>query len=203
MTVEKQKAPDGFVRGGTPTSKSEQLYEQRFQEAEVRRDEADAERKNAVQVEAKKDMDKALATAAATGKGVEFNNQLTAHSDVPKAYVPLKYCNSRGEQVAISGEPVVCCADLIVGVDPSHPQELTIILVCPRCMQEGQKHEQDCQIQIRQSNRNFEFVPGNGEKFVFQGEMLNKAGTIVESEAFRCPDCNWRARIANNRVLPD
>lgn len=208
MSEEKSevKAPEVFVRGGgTPTLKSERLYEQRFQEAEVRRDEAEAEKKKAVQVEAKKDLDRALQHAAQTGQGVQLSNKLTAHADVPQAYIPLYYVNSHGEQIYnSSGEPVVCCSDLIIGMNPDDPKELAIILVCPRCEQQGHKHAQDNQMMIRQSNKKFEFVAAKGAPtFVFQGEVYRSAGMITHSEAFRCYDCGWRARIDHNRVWPD
>ena len=83
---------------------------------------------------------------------------------------------------ALNGEPVACLADLIIGADASRPTELTLILVCPRCSQ-GQKHAQDCQLRIRQSNRFFEFVAGKGDPMIeFQGEMFRSAGMIVASE---------------------
>jgi predicted RNA-binding Zn-ribbon protein involved in translation (DUF1610 family) len=197
-------APLGFVKGGTATSKSEQLYEQRFQEAEQRRDAQAAEEADAVRLEAQRDMDAALAQAAVEGQGVVSANQFTRHPEIPKAYIPLSYVNSKGEPIVIDGQEVLCQADLIVGMDSSRPTELTLIFVCPRCMQQGQKHEQDCQIQMRQSNKHFEFVAGKGPKtFIHMGKTFRSAGMIIESEPFRCPDCGWRARISENRVWPD
>ena len=142
----------GFVKGGTPTAKSEQLYEQRFQEAEARRDGLDLSpeereaHQRSVQLRAQQDMDAALAAAAATGEGVTATSQFTRHPEIPKAYVPLQYVTSKGEPIVIGGEEVLCQADLIVGMDSSNPTELTLVFVCPRCVQQGQKHEQDCQI---------------------------------------------------------
>lgn len=200
----------GFVKGGTATSKSEQLYERRFQEAEARRDGKDLSpdereaQKRAIRVDAQRDMDTALAQAAEQGDGVMAANQFTRHPEIPKAYIPLAYVNSKGDPIIIGGQEVICQADLIVGMDSARPTELTLIFVCPRCMQQGQKHEQDCQIQMRQSNKRFEFVAGKGPKtFVHMGKTFRSAGMIIESEPFRCPDCGWRARISENRVWPD
>lgn len=203
--------PDAFVRGGTPTMKSEALYERRFQEAEKRRDEQAAEEGKAERVKGYSDRKKAdvemasaLNKATTKGNGTLFQNQFTRHPEIPKAYVLLEYCHKNGDQVRFEGEPVYGQADLIVGLDPLFPEELSLILVCPRCVQQGQKHLQDCQMTIRQRNRNFEFRSGLGPPtFVFQGQTYRSAGMIVESEAFHCPDCNWRARISKNRVVPD
>jgi len=209
--AEAPKVPEAFVRGGTSTMKSEALYEQRFQEAEKRRDAQANEEGDAVRVKGFSDQKKsdlasaeAINEATAKGTGTLFQNQFTRHPEIPKAYILLKYCDSRGEQIKFQGDPVFCQADLIVGMDPLFPEELSLILVCPRCVQHGQKHLQDCQMTIRQRNRNFEFRSGMGPPtFIFQGRTFRSAGMIVESESFRCPDCNWKARISKNMVLPD
>lgn len=181
----------GFVKGGTSTTKSEQLYEQRYQEAERRRDIADAEKRVAgVPVE--------------QGGGQLHVSQLTRHPEIPKAYIPLTYVDSHGQPIVINGEEVLCQADLIIGMDPTEPLELTLILVCPRCQQRGHKHLQDCQLTVRQKNKWFEFRASMGPAtFVHHGQTYKSAGMIIESEAFRCPDCDWRARIDHNRVWPD
>lgn len=181
----------GFVRGGTPTSKSEQYYEERFQEAEKRRNEADRDARIAsVPVE--------------QGGGVYLTNQFTRHADKAKAWIPLTYVTSAGEPIFLNGEPVICQADLIIGMDPNRPMELTLVLVCPRCTQQGQKHEQDCQMHLRQSHKRFDFVASMGPPtFVHMGKTYRSAGVITESESFACPDCGWRARIVQNQVRPD
>ena len=187
------KAPLGFVKGGTPTSRSEQMFEQRFRDAERRRDLDAAERRKIAVIRAN----------PMIGAGGVFTSQLTSHPEIPKAYVPLIYVDRKGEPIVIGGEPVTCQADIIVGMY-DRPNELALVLVCPRCMQLGQKHEQDCQITIRQSNRWFEFRPAMGpQTFMHQGKMYRSAGMIIGSEAFRCPDCDWRAIIDHNRVWPD
>lgn len=181
----------GYVKGGTPTAKSEELFERRYQEAEVRRDISAKERA-------------AASIPIEEGGAQLLSNQFTSTPEIPKAFIPLKYVDKRGQQIVIAGVPVMCCADLIIGMDPLLPTELTLILVCPKCSQDSHKRQQDNQIQIRQSNKNFEFVASKGEPtFVFQEKMFRSAGMITQSESFRCPDCDWRARIDNNRVWPD
>lgn len=184
-------APDVFVRGGTPTMKSERLYEERFREAEQRRNVADEEKRiGNIPIE--------------QGGGQLRTSQLTQHPEIPKAYLGLKYVDRLGQPIVINGTPVVCCADLIIGMDPDKPLELTIILVCPKCMQGGQKHQQDAQLTIRQSNKRFEFVAAKGDPmFEHDGKMYRSAGVVVQSESFKCSDCGWKARIDNNRVWPD
>lgn len=190
---EKPAAPDFYIKGGgTPTSASETLYERRFREAEERREQAAR--------------DKAAADVPNTpdhASGV-LTNQFTRHPKIPKAFILLKYVDRYGQEIVINGEPVACCADLIVGIEPSRPKELALMLVCPRCQQQSHKHQQDNQILIRQSNKHFEFVSGKGPaNFVFQGRRFKSAGMITHSEPFVCHDCGWRARIDHNRVWPD
>ena len=175
-----------FVKGGTSTSKNDQLWETRFREAEKRRDEADFERKvSSVPVE--------------SGGAKLFTSQLTSHPDVPRAYILVRYLSSAGEDTGLE-----CLADLIVGMDETRPTELTLILVCPGCMSRGDKHMQDCQIQIRQSNKPFVLTTGKGSPtFTYEDEVYKSAGVISDMEAFRCPDCGLRARIDNNCLRPD
>jgi hypothetical protein len=184
-------APDVFVKGGTRTQKSEEFFERRYQEAEERRNVSEAEKR--------------LAKIPIEKGGAQLqSSQFTSRPDIPKAYIPLTYVDSKGEPIVVNGEPVVCQADLIIGIDPATPMELTLIIVCPRCSREGVKHAQDCQLTIRQSNKMFEFVAGKGpETFVHDGKTFKSAGMIIQSEPFRCGDCGWRARIDRNRVWPD
>lgn len=184
-------APMGFVRGGTSTARSEKLFHDRFVDGEERRDQAARDRANArVPVE--------------DGGAQLLTNQFTRHPEIPKAFIPLTFVDKRGETIYVNGEPVMCCADLIVGMDPMRPTALALVIVCPRCQQQSHKHQQDNQIIIKQWNKYFEFAAGKGPRtFVFEGKTFNSAGMVVQSEAFRCPDCGWRARIDQNRVWPD
>lgn len=184
-------APMGFVRGGTRTQASEDLFERRYRDAEQRRNVSDAEKR--------------LAQIPIEKGGAQLqSSQFTTRPDIPKAYIPLLYVDSKGEPIVVNGEPVLCQADLIIGMDPLQPMELSLIIVCPRCSQEAVKHQQDNQLTIRQSNKMFEFVAGKGPPtFVHDGKTFKSAGMIIQSEAFSCGDCGWRARIDHNRVWPD
>jgi hypothetical protein len=190
------KAPMGFVRGGTPTTDSVNLYEQRYREAEARRKaEDEARRVASVPIE--------------QGGAVQTTSQLTAHPEAPRAYIELVYVNRYGAPIIRNSEVVRCKADIIVGEDSANPLELTLIFVCPRCMEQGQKHEQDCQLRMSQRNKWFELKTGMGEPIFYfddgsgEPERVRSAGMITESEPFTCPDCSWRARIVMNRVRSD
>jgi len=187
------KAPEFYIKGGgTATSQSEALYERRFQDGEQRRDQAARDQAK---------VDRPPTPDQASGV---LTNQFTRHPEIPKAFLLLKYVDKYGQDVIINGEVVACCADLIVGMNPLNPEELALMIVCPRCQQRSHKHQQDNQILIRQSNKYFEFKSGMGPStFIFQGKRFKSAGMITQSERFSCHDCGWTARIDNNRVWPD
>lgn len=203
------RSPLSFVRGGTSTQRSEQLYARRFVEAEERRN-ADAADRARAQTQKRLQLpegDSVLLPGTPDG-GVEYSHNLTDHPDVPKAVIVLRYKTRSGEDLMSGGYPVTCVADLIVGAGATD-RELTLIFVCYRCVATTHKRLQDCQLRISQGNKYFEFKPtssgelsehhlGNGEV-----ELHRSAGTIVESEPFRCPDCHVRMRIVNNTVRPD
>lgn len=194
-----------YVKGGQGTGASERLYEQRFQEAEKRRDKAELERLAARDQKQVTLPDGKTALLPGEDQGaVMYTSQMTAHPEVPKAYVLLKYLTRSGEPASVNGEAVECLADIIVGANPENPTELCLVIVCPRCSQDSHKHQQDNQLRIFQSNKFFELTPGVGPAIVaFQGQSYRSAGIIRESERFDCPDCGWRARITNNCVRPD
>jgi len=178
-------APMVFVRGGgTATSKSESLYERRYQQAEVRRNRAESDKRIAsVPIE--------------RGGGKLVTNQMTRHPEIPKAFIHLKYVTSSGDETGVEG-----LGDIIIGQNPAKPMEIMLILVCPRCAQ-GQKRLQDCQMQIRQSQKQMTLTPGKGDRtFVYEDETYKSAG-YIKTERCKCPDCSWAFRIDNNRVWPD
>jgi len=181
-----RKGPEVFVKGGTPTMRSERYFEDRFQEAEKRRDDLDMHRKAAnVPVE--------------RGGAKLLSSQLTANPEVPRAYVLLKFCTPGGMETGLE-----CLSDIIIGADPKSPTSLVMMLVCPGCMSQGQKHMQDCQLRIPQSQKDWQLVVGKGDpQFVFDDECYRSAGMITYCEHFRCVDCGWGARIDNNRVIQD
>jgi hypothetical protein len=192
-----------FVKGGTHTSGHDRMVAEAEADAEHRRDLQDAERRLArVPVE--------------QGGGKIFENRFNpgAHGSQVSPMVLLKYLTPSGEERYENGDQLQCLADIKVGIDPLHPNELTLILVCPKC-QESEPQGQN-QIQIRQTNKKWELdlttagqpfdwvewvrVPGGWKKNVF---VFPSAGVVRESEPFSCPKCGWRARIEKNRVRPD
>lgn len=175
---------DAWVQGGTSTTKSDNYFERMFQESERRRNIHDKE--------------KSLSRIPTQEGGAKlFTHKLTDNPEVPKAYVLLKYLNRNKGYDGFE-----CLADLIVGPGDD-PNELMLVLVCLGCAKRGRHHDQ-IQIQLRQSNRMFHFVPGKGAPMVrFEDNMYYSAGVIVESERFTCPNCAWSARIENNCVIED
>lgn len=177
-----------FVKGATPTEASERLYEERFQGAEERR------YKDAA-------MKQAAAAPATPNRSTSLSShQLTANPDIPKAYVLLHYANRAGAKI----DPGECCADVLI-TDWDNPDDLSLILICPRCLAGGVKHAQDCQITLQMRNRWWHLVPGKGDpSFIFDDgygpKSYRSAGVVVESEIFTCSDCSWRARIVNNVI---
>ncbi len=179
-----------FVKGGTPTEKSQKYFENLYQDAEKRRSVDDKQ--------------KAISKIPwQQGGGVLQTHHLTDHPEIPKACLCFKYLTPFGEE---TGQE--CMVDLVLGGE-GDPTELTLIIVCPKCLSHGQKHMQDCQLKISQRKKHFNFVAGMGESFfIFENDsgQLQKypsAGMVTESEKFSCPDCGWTARIDHNRVWPD
>lgn len=175
-----------FVKGGTTSSAHDALLARQIAEANARRADADKERQ-----------------AVKSGAKI-YTNKLTEHGRVPQAYVLLDYLTSRGEKRYEFGEAVRCLADVVM-MDPLDPSELTLILVCPECMERMPPGSQQfCQIQIRQKNRAWHLDTSKaGELIVFEKRPYKSAGVVMESERFSCPQCGWAARIDKNRVWPE
>lgn len=201
------KAPEILVKGGTGTSGSEKLYQQRHHEAEERRDIAEAEKKlsrDQQQIDNPEGDGKVLMPGRVDG-AVQYSSQFTEHPEIPKAYIHILIANRYG---ALTGEE--CLADLIQGVNPDDPRDLALVIVCPHCQEHSHKEQQDNQLRILQSNKNFEYREGVGPPIInFQdpesGLWLRypSAGMIMESEPFNCHDCGTRYRIDRNVLRPD
>ncbi len=184
-----------FVRGGgTSTTADDNRRAEEEHDAELRRDSAARDRE--------------LASIPIEQGGAKmYANQLTTRPELEKGYVLLRYLTRSGEQLYDEGQPVMCLADIIVGADPALPTELTLILVCPSCLERGLPQGQ-CQLRLRQTNRRWEFdTKRAGEMFPFDDgfgvRMYRLAGRVVESERFSCDRCLWAARIDDNRVWQD
>jgi hypothetical protein len=209
----KIEAPlDAYVKGGTPTAKSERLYEARFHEAEQRRDDDAAERAEAKVNEAKpvtgpdgqpvrSTEGTAVKVPGRQGGGVEYSNQFTESPEVPTGYLHFSY--HEGNRQLAEGY-----ADLLQA-NPDDPEDLMIVLVCFWCQRDGHKHQQDNQIRVQMSNKYFEHRAEGPDFFWLQDDATGlhqryrSAGIIIESEPFECPDCGRRMRIVKNRVISD
>lgn len=182
------------VKGGTSTAANDELEERRFQEAEARRDQALADKANSVQAPIQPSADmiaSSIAQAVSTDKGLMYSCKPTQNPNAPVGHIPVVYENRRGG-VITNG-----LADLIIGT-ADDPKELVLILFCPRC-HATKAHEAESIIQIRQSNRRFEFVQAP-DLVTYEDNLVYSLGTIVESEPFKCPHCTWHARFDKNRV---
>jgi len=190
---------DMFVKGGTTSMRHDRMVQQEEAEAERRRDEHDA-------------MKRMAQVPVDQGGAMMFNNQLQPNPqgvpmETPK--VELVYLTAGGEPEYNKGKPLKCLADILVGMDPAHPEELTLVLVCPSC--ETRMPQGQCQIQLRQTNRKWELdTRAAGTLILWEEEVGNRkvvrtyrsAGVVMESERFTCPRCPWSARIDKNRVRP-
>lgn len=208
--ADKPKAPEIIVRGGTGTSKSEELFERRFHEAEERRDVAAAEKalSRDQQLVDKPDGDGQAFMPGRMNGAVLATNQFTEHPEVPKAYVCLIIANRYGADTGVR-----CLADILQGINPDNPHDLALNIVCPTCQERSHKHQQDNQLRILQSNKAWELREGAGEPIIVWEETTESglttvehypsAGIVTESEPFVCDDCGTRYRIANNVLRPD
>ena len=192
---------DMFVKGGTTSRRHDRMVAEEEADAERRRDEQAFMRHMAsIPIE--------------EGGARMYENRMALNpTGLPteSAKVELTYLRPSGEPEYNHGKPLKCLADIIVGMDPLKPEELTLIVVCPQC--EQRMPQGQCQIQIRQSNRNWYLDPRTAGELIAweeQDELGRKrvipyrsAGRVMDGERFTCPRCDWSARIDNNRVWPD
>lgn len=182
-------APMGFVYGGTHTSAHDKKVAMDEAEAERRRDMQDAERRIADRFGPHR------GNPANVAK--QYTSQMTDHPEIMKAYVPLVYYGKNHKEVEFEG-----VGDIVMPQDPAFDNELMLVIFCPKCKEGGMPAGQ-CILQIRQSNRKWELDTRTaGEMFVFEGKAYRSAGRVMAGEPFTCAQCNWRARIDDNRVLP-
>jgi len=188
---------EGFVRGGTHTSKHDADVAAQREDADHRRAVSDKERQIAsVPIE--------------HGGGMLATHKLTDSPGVEPLHVLLKYLTPRGEDVYHKGKELQGLADIVV----VGPEELCLQIVCLGCKDSG-RHQESCQLTIRTSNKRWHldrtqwdgqsmtFPHRQGQPFTYEGKVYISAGVVMESEKFRCPDCNWTARIDRNCVWPD
>lgn len=186
---------DMFVKGGTTTTAHDRLMAEQEADAERRRAEADEEKRKA----------KAFGLASGNPNEVatQYHHEFTDHPEIRKAYVPLQYMGRGGKEVEHVG-----VGDITMVHDPKFPNELALLLYCPKCKERGLPASQ-CILTVRQANRKWELDtrPGreNGAGSLFidpDGIAQRSAGVIMDSERFTCARCSWSACVDNNRVIP-
>ena len=180
---------DAFVKFGTTTGAHDQWMAQQQAEAEERRRIDDEEKR--------------IARDHGADKGNPFDvakmhtNTFTDHPEIARAYVPLSYMSRNGKEVEYEG-----VGDVIMVQDPKFPDELALLLFCPKCKERLPADR--CIITVRQSNRPWGLDTSKaGELCVFEGWAFRSAGVISDGELFTCPRCPWRARVDKNRVRPE
>lgn len=162
--------------------------------------EADAEQRRGVAAAERKLAAKPI---GAGGGAMMYTNKFTDTPDAQETYFDLKYVTKRGEPYYMQGQELGCLADLQALPDGS----LQFIMVCPKCKENGLP-QAECQMTINIRNKRFEIdPPGPGDIIMFDDGFgvrpYRSAGTIRESERFRCDRCSWACRIEKNRVRPE
>lgn len=178
---------DVFVKDGTTSMRHDQHMAWMQADARRRREEADAEKKVARENSFKLGNRDNVASL--------FSHEFTDHPEVQKAYIPLAYMSPNGKEVDLYG-----MGDIFMPQDPKTPDELALMLFCPKCVQRFPADQ--CIITVRQSNRHWELDRRKaGQIFIDpDGMPQHSAGEIMDSEKFHCPRCSWAACIDRNKV---
>lgn len=174
-----------FVRGGTTSAAHDKLMAQQRAEDEQRRNEADEEKR-----------------LAATEQGAHLYNY---NMGTPQQHpvVKLTLVSASGDVKFDKSKPIEILADVYSGDNPDDPNDLTLNMACPYCWSRGTPLGR-CQFKVRQSNRFWGLdVRGQGEVVAFEGQVHRNAGTIMDSEKIRCPQCAWTFRIDRNRIYEE
>ena len=179
---------DVFVKDGTTSSRHDQHMAWMQADARRRRAEADEEKRVAKEHNYKLGHRDNVAGM--------YNHEFTDHPEVQKAAVPLAYMSLNGKEVECYG-----MADIFMPQDPKTPDELALMLFCPKCVERFPADQ--CIITVRQSNRKWELDRRKaGTVFIDpDGIPQHSAGEVMDSEKFHCPRCSWAACIDKNRVF--
>lgn len=173
-----------FVRGGTTSSGHDKLMKQQGAEDEARRRESDEEKRLVREEGAKM-----------------YSQNLGTPQQHP--VVKLTMVNPKGEVKFEAGKPIEILADVYSGDNPMDPNDLTLNMACPYCWSNGTPLGR-CQFKVRQSNRSWSLVIASSpELVVFDGQVYQGAGTVMDSERIKCPQCSWSFRIDKNRIYED
>lgn len=173
-----------FVRGGTTSYRHDLLMKQQAAEDEDRRRVSDEEKR-------------LVATEGA--------RMYTQNLGTPQQHpvVKLLIVNPKSELKLDASRGIHVLADVYSGDNPLDPNDLTLNLACPYCWSNGTPLGR-CQFKVRQSNRAWHLDPkGVGELIDFDGQVYRSAGTIMESQRIKCPQCTWTFRIDRNRIFEE
>lgn len=180
---------DVFVKGGTTTARHDRKMAEMTADLKRRQAEADEDKRTA--------RERGIHHGDVNDIASLQTHEFTDHPEISKAYVPLMYMSPNGKEVDMYG-----MGDIIMPQDPAFPDELALIIFCPKCRDRGLP-AWDCIITIRQSNRSW-FLDRRraGELFVDpDGKPQYSAGLVCDGEKFHCPRCTWAASIDKNRVF--
>jgi len=182
---------DILVRYGTTTSAHDRSVAEQLAESRRRRAEDDAEKRIA--------KNHGINSGDPSSVASRYSNQFTDNPEIARAYVPLTYVTRTGREETHKG-----VGDIIMVQDPAFEGELALILFCPSCIEKAGLPPDQSLVTVRQSNRSWHLDQRtSGELCVFEdGSTFRSAGVIMESEAFTCARCSWRARIDHNKVWP-
>lgn len=180
---------DVFVKGGTTTMAHDRMMAAKTADLQRRQAEADEEKRVA--------REHGIHQGNMDDIAGLMTHEFTDHPEIGKAYVPLMYMSPNGKEVDLYG-----MGDIIMPQDPKFPDELALLIYCPKCRERGIP-AWDCIITIRQSNRSWHLDRRHaGEVFIDpDGQAQHSAGWVCDSERFHCPRCTWAANIDKNRVI--
>lgn len=180
-----------FVRFGTTSSQHDKFVAEQEADAERRRDEDAREKRLA--------REHGIVRGNPGDVASRYSFQFTDHPEIAKAAVPLTYLTRTGRETTHVGR-----GDITMPQDPAFPNELALIVHCPRCHDDMGLPAGQAIITIRQSNRPWHLDKrGAGELIVDQWGSFRSAGTVRDGERFTCGRCSWRARVDDNKVWPD
>lgn len=177
-----QRAPDGFVRGGTTTLAWDLSRQELAQQADRRR--AQQDNRIAAIESARRNPQSGVMAAL-------LSMQLGSHRN------PVIVLTYKARDSAMDQE---CIADLVVVSRDGEPGEtdLAFVVVCPKCLERTGRQDQS-QVLVRQSVRHFWLDETKARQWFNEryGDYYRVAGNVTTKEAVKCDalGCNWRFRI--------
>lgn len=198
MAAEKPGAagPTVFVRHGGTTSSREDRKNQIWRRDVAQRRTASDRKDAVIRASARGDPQAGLAR--------EFSHQLLSHR--ANLSVVLNLVSRDGEVY----EQEVCELKLVDTLDQTG-KELSLTLVCPKCVFNYNRPQHESQLEIRMSNRRFSFDPNSELSDQIwvnphdTNEVLTQAGTIELDDWVRCGavGCGFRFKIGPYKGKPN